>query len=458
MEAADGRVPKQGRSRRGRTAGGMVRLAVGAACLVSTVLAVPPAGGRAQEQKSPAHAAVIQRQVNEVLADFVVVDRHGVFVRGLRPGDLRVFDNGVRQRIASLRLVTHSIQLGTQNWRAIGARPPAAEPPAANLTAIIFGPISNAGLPRARRAAVQLVADAVGPRSFLAVFRRGRGRGLVMLQPFTNDPAALDRAVQAATTGAEVRINYQRQLREYRAMLAAFSGSQKGRPAALAAAMPSWLGAATPVVTNVDVLGAMVSAAQINATASGVQRTRSQMTDLRRLVALLVPFEGRKAVVMFTERLYLRNDLKFIFRALIREANRATVSFYPVDVAGLSIRPELSALTTALGVPAQGVERGVPLEPHVGNAVNASQTVVMGELAASTGGMAVTDTNDPARFMSQIAAESTEHYELAFVPRGFSPARAPARHVVVIRIPGHRHWRVHGRNVYFARFAPKPRR
>lgn len=397
-----------------------------------------------------------------MLADFVVVNRHGVVIRGLKASQLAVFDNGVRQRIESLRFVAHAVHLRPRNWRAIGVQPPAAEPPAANLTALVFDPINNAGLPLARRAAVQFVADDLGAHSYVAVFRRDHR--LTLLQTFTNDPAALDRAIREATGRGVVQTHYQRQYEQLKAMAAAFgSGRQPGGAAApvsattRAAALPYWLGASMPVVTNAYMLGAMLDAAKLNATASGIQRTRSQLGDLRRLVSMLAPFQGRKAVVLFTERLYQRNGLRFIFRALIREANRATVSFYPVDVAGLSIRPDLVGLAAALRGPTYGVERGAPVEPDVGNAGNDSQTVVMGELAAATGGAAVTDTNDPAHFMNGIAAQTAEHYELAFAPRGFAPGKTPVRHRVVIRVLGHQHWRVYGRKVYYARFAATPR-
>jgi VWFA-related protein len=459
----------QGRSRLGRAAG--IQWPRVATCIAVFGLLLPqpaPAQARAPRQApsrpTPARRTpTIRRQANEVLADLVVVNHRGVVIRGLKASQLAVFDNGVRQRIESLRFVAHAVHLRPRNWRAIGVEPPAAEPPAANLTALVFDPINNAGLPLARRAAVQFVADDLGAHSYVAVFRRDHR--LSLLQTFTNDPAALDRAIREATTQAVVQINYQRQYEQLKAMAAAFgSGGQPGGAAApvsattRAAALPSWLGALMPVVTNGDMLVAMLDAAKINATASGIQRTRSQLGDLRRLVAMLAPFQGRKAVVLFTERLYQRNGLRFIFRALIREANRATVSFYPVDVAGLSIRPDLAGLAAALRGPTYGVERGAPVEPDVGNAGNDSQTVVMGELAAATGGMAVTDTNDPAHFMNGIAAQTAEHYELAFAPRGFAPGKTPVRHRVVIRIPRHKHWRIYGRKVYYARFADAPRR
>lgn len=430
-------------------------------CLAALGFVLPlssAARARGGRQNAPRHAATIRRRVNEVLADFVVVNRQGAVVRGLKPDEIEVFDNGVRQRVESLRFVTRSVRLRPQNWRAIGLKAPAVEPPSANLTAVVFDPIDNQGEPAARRAAVQLVADELGPGVYMAVFRRGRR--LVLLQPFTNDPAALDRAIRRATSRAAVRINYQREIEEYRAMLAAFSGGGRGgrrvAATAKAATLPYWLGASVPVVTNIFALGAMVNAARVNEIASGMQRVRRQMADLRRLVALLAPFDGRKSVVLFTQRLYMRNGLEFIFRALIREANRATVSFYPVDTGGLSTRPDLAALATALRGPTYGVERGAPVEPDAASAVDDSQAVILGELAAATGGMAVTDTNDPSRFMAHIAAQSASHYEVAFMPRGFVSGKVLARHVVVIRMLGHQHWRVDGRKVYYARFGSAP--
>ena len=436
------------------------RLCASACIYVAALGLAFPAPGLGQARGAPPvatkRATMIRRKVSEVLADFVVVNRGGQVVLGLKPQEINVFDNGIRQRIESLRFVAHSVRLRARNWQAIGARAPKAQPPAANLTAIVFDPIDNAGEPLARRAAVQLVADDLAANNYLAVFRRNHQ--LTLLQPFTNNPAALDRAISEAATRATVQIHYQRQVDEYRAMLAAFSGVGRGGPpisaTTRAAGLPNWLGASMPVVANISMLGAMQSAAEVSAKAAGIWRTRSEMADLRRLVKMLAPYQGRKSVVIFTERLYVRNGLRFIFRALIQDANRATVSFYPVDVAGLSIRPDLSALAAALRGPTYGVERGAPAEPDVRDAVSGSQTVLLSELAASTGGAAVTDTNDPAHFMNRIAEQSTEHYELAFTPRrGVAPGRAPVRHVVVIRIPRHQHWRVYGRKVYYARFA-----
>ncbi len=267
----------------------------------------------AAQAKAPRHAPsgqtpTIRRQANEVLADFVAVNRRGVVIRGLKASQIEVFDNGVRQRIESLRFVANSLHLLPRNWRAIGIPAPAEEPPAANLTALVFDPINNAGLPLARRAAVQFVADDLGPNDYLAVFRRDHR--LTLLQSFTNDPAALDRAIREATTHAVVQINYQRQVVQLRAMLAAFgSGGKRGTAAepvsatTRAAALPSWLGASMPIVTNLYMLSAMVGAAEFNATATGIQRTRSQMADLRWIVRMLAPFHGRKAVVLFSERL-----------------------------------------------------------------------------------------------------------------------------------------------------------
>lgn len=436
------------------------RRAVAAALTLALGL---PALGQAARSRPPIPAPstipTFRRSANQVLADFVVLDRRGRLVRGLTPAQLEVTDNGLRQQVESLRLVTRSARLGPLNWRAVGLLPPAAEPSGANLAVLVFDPLAPAAAPLARGAARQFVREYSGPGNYLAIFVRRRS--LVLLQPFTAQAKALDAAIREATGRGTIQVDYQRQYQRYRALAAAFSArrGQHASATARAVAMPSWLGSAFPVITNTDLLAALLRRLRFDAQAEDTFRARDQLAALRSLVAFLAPYKGRKTVVLFTQRLYLRNGLKFILRALIREANQAHVTFDPVDPSGLSVRPDLAALATALRGPTYLVERQGPVVPQVGNAVNSSQTVLLGELASATGGSAVTDTNDPAGFMGAIAAASMAHYELAFIPRGFAPGAAPARHVVAIRIPRQRHWRVLARKTYYARFSrPRPER
>lgn len=432
-----------------------------AAALAAPALGQATGPGRALPAAARNPTATIRRTTNEVLADFVVVDHRGRLVPDLTPAEIEVTDNGVRQRIENLRLIEGSVTLRPRNWRAAGLRPPAKEPPPANLTVLVFDPLAPAAIRLARSAAIEFVKEDSAPGNYLAVFVRRRR--LVLLQPFTEDGKALDGAIQRATGRGTIEINYEREYEEYRALAAGFpSGASDGGrgPASattMADAAPYWLGAEFPAVTNARMLGAMLGELRLDARAEGTLHARGQLAALRNLVALLAPFHGRKTVVLFTQRLYLRNSLRFILRALIREANQAQVTFDPVDVSGLGVRPDLAALAAALRGPTYLVERQGVVTPHVGNAVNSSQTVLLGELASATGGLAVTDTNDPARFMRGIAAASAEHYELAFTPRGFAVGAAPTRHVVVIRILHHRQWRVLGRKTYYAHFSvPAP--
>ena len=51
---------------------------------------------------------VIRSSVREVLLDVVVRDAHGRLVNNLKPGDVTVYEDGVRQDVRSFRLVAGS--------------------------------------------------------------------------------------------------------------------------------------------------------------------------------------------------------------------------------------------------------------------------------------------------------------------------------------------------------------
>src|SRR5580698_422517 len=71
--------------------------------LVSLLL--PATLVRAQETTPADPGLTIRQSVQEVLLDVSVRDAHGRIVKNLKPGDLQVFEDGVRQDVKSFKLV-----------------------------------------------------------------------------------------------------------------------------------------------------------------------------------------------------------------------------------------------------------------------------------------------------------------------------------------------------------------
>jgi hypothetical protein len=65
---------------------------------------------------------------HEVLLDMVVRDKHEKLVRDLKPEDVEVYENGVRQQIKSFRLISGKDQLVYEQQQASGKGPSTSSP------------------------------------------------------------------------------------------------------------------------------------------------------------------------------------------------------------------------------------------------------------------------------------------------------------------------------------------
>jgi len=93
------------------------------------------------------------------------------------------------------------------------------------------------------------------------------------------------------------------------------------------------------------------------------------------------------------------SDHDFQFRELLQRANRANVSFYPIDARGLVV----------FDTP---IEWGVP--PSVDNANMRDRFEHLRTMASQTDGEAVLDTNDVSRGMQKIFADVGSYYLLSY--------------------------------------------
>src|SRR5579871_1799147 len=60
----------------------------------------------AQQAPPPDQTPTIRHTVQEVLLQVVVHDSHGRIVKNLKPDEIEVYENGVRQQIRSFRLIS----------------------------------------------------------------------------------------------------------------------------------------------------------------------------------------------------------------------------------------------------------------------------------------------------------------------------------------------------------------
>jgi VWFA-related protein len=157
------------------------------------------------------------------------------------------------------------------------------------------------------------------------------------------------------------------------------------------------------------------------------QRGYSTANALMAVVSSMRNVPGRKAIVFFSEGLSIPPDVTERFIAVVAAANRANVSIYSVDAAGLrtestskdtyteqmaAARRTLSRNPTVdqTGEPMMaGLERNennLRLDPHSG----------LGMLADQTGGLLVSNTNDFKKGFARVDSDLRNYYMLSYVP------------------------------------------
>jgi hypothetical protein len=135
---------------------------------------------------------------------------------------------------------------------------------------------------------------------------------------------------------------------------------------------------------------------------------------------------GRKTVVFFAEGLAIPDAALPHFRNVVTTANRANVSIYTVDSAGLRVHSQdgataremtaMAALGTTLSPDGSNLSSLAMLERNE-DVLRKDPRTALALLAGQTGGFLIENTNDLAGAFRRIDADRRFHYLLTYVPR-----------------------------------------
>jgi VWFA-related protein len=351
----------------------------------------------------------------KVVLDVVVRDKKGRPVPDVRADEIEVSEEGVRQTI--------------EGFKRVETLPPAAEvgaparPEAArqlSLVTLVFDQLGETGRRQAQRAAEALLEKGLRANTYVAVFRVDQR--LAMMQAFTNDLAKLKEAISRSTSGTFVGVTDEKAALEQ-------ALAELGRTEGLASA-------SGPGVASQG--GGFAARAQAQALAnmlrmaSELQRQQMGTTSLYPLMALVKgqqTLAGRKTLVYLTERLEVPPSLDAVFRSVISEANRANVSVYTIDARGLATEQEMAGARAAVeeaGRISQAAQRDqysgsvskdeVKVSETAESSLRASVEGVLRDLAESTGGFAIGNTNNFKPGAERIAADIAGYYQLSYTP------------------------------------------
>ena len=163
-----------------------------------------------------------------------------------------------------------------------------------------------------------------------------------------------------------------------------------------------------------------------------LEREQQGHATLNSLIAVATAMNrlpGRKAIIFFSEGLSLPTAVDGQFRSLVSTANRANVSIYPIDAAGLrgesataetrrqintrsaGLEQKKDSVNSASGQPlTRELERNEDLlrfNPHSG----------LGQLANQTGGFLISETNDLNNGLRRIDEDLRGYYLLRYSPK-----------------------------------------
>ncbi|MGO9255059.1 MAG: VWA domain-containing protein [Bryobacteraceae bacterium] len=418
--------------------------------------AAPPATPQQQAQPT------VKTNVDEVLLDMVVRDKKGKPVTDLKPEDLTVTDNGAKQTILSFRLVQ-----GSEAISASGATMQLDPLRQIRLVTLAFEPFAAPDQRKlARTAALDLVKGDQGTNVFYSVVVIDTR--LLVLQQFTKDHDALTKAIERATEG----VSAPRLTSESDAIMAELKRNLNGQTVNGADQDVNLLTAATQTATAPLPAGGSAGAAALQAALASVMLdmlrmdqaaismgTRLSISALKSLVDGLRQMPGRKSVMYFTSGMYLTPELDTPFRNLMATANRNNVTFYSVDCRGVMTGAQNAGAMRQLNAGAAASD-ATTLKTS-GGATKAEMTaadtyevagrsnldLALRDLAESTGGFLIGDSNDLRQPLHKVNEEISSYYELSYNP-GIQNFDASFRKLAVSS--SRKDLVIHARTGYFA--------
>jgi VWFA-related protein len=395
----------------------------------------------AQQQQPAKVVGTVKTGVTAVLVDVVVRDKRGQPVHDLPQSDFEILEDGVPQAISSFTPIFESATAAIPVPAAAqpAAAPPTAAPASAKspsapgdplgppVTALVFDRLTPEGRQLAITAAKSyLGTDAKEAPHYIGVF--GIDLGLKPYASFTRDADTLRKALDQVEKRASASFGIDRDK-----MALARREADSTASSADAA-----VGGAGGAGGNTQGIGSAPGAAQI---AQMQQRMLTEFDVLERdqqgytftnglfaIVNTLRGMKGRKSIVLFSEGVAIPPAVQRLFLGVIDAANRANVSIYTMDAAGLRTESEQAKIRDqvnqagAAGLGRRSVAFGkadAPLskeleknedvlrqDPHTG----------LGELAEGTGGQLFENTNNLRQGFERIESDLRNYYLLGYTP------------------------------------------
>ena len=395
-----------------------------AAVFAAAIAAVP------QAQQPQRATGTLQGGVSAVLVDVVIRDRKGEPVRDLRASEVQLLEDGVPQTIASFTPVLEAGTAAAPPAPTSGDVAPAASvatAPAVSdarppVTALVFDRLT----PEARRLAVAAAQKYVGAQpeapGYIGIF--GVDLSLMPVAPFTRNV----RVLKAALDGLATRATSTSNSAEARAKATSLEQAASASAQSTAAAEGSAGASGSSVGTGAG--GAMLAQMQANMIRGfdALERDQAGYSTTNGLFAIIEGMRrlpGRKSIILFSEGIALPPAVQRLFISVTDAANRANVSIYTMDAAGLRAESEQAKIRDQVnkagagggGILAGGKTGGGALTQSLENneeVLRQDPRNSLSGLARDTGGVAFDNTNDLRQGFERVESDLRNYYLLGY--------------------------------------------
>jgi VWFA-related protein len=409
---------------------------IGAAVLVA--LLALGAAIAAQPPQRPPQPGSYSAGVTAILVDVVVRDKRGRPVVDLTADDFEIQEDQVAQRLGSFSVVERGGGIGVKVGRRVSGPPAAAPgsspteaaalPPAADqpTVALVFDALRPEPLALAQKAALAYLPMSGGSEGRIGVF--ASEPGLRVLQSYTGDTSLVRKAVSrltpAGTAKQEVEAERRQALNERLNTLDALGIGRDSLAFSAEGGNPT----ASQALVEQQMTELEMRMLRTFESLDRDHRGFGSADALLSVIQSLAVMPGRKTLVYLSEGLPASPAMQARLDGVVSVANRANVSVYTIDAAGLRTESVLSETRREMDAAAQErlrqnsvsrdpsngplmrlVERTedlIRLDPHGG----------LARLAEDTGGFLIRDTNDLGSAFRRIDEDNRFHYLLTYTP------------------------------------------
>ncbi|MDE3110026.1 MAG: VWA domain-containing protein, partial [Acidobacteriota bacterium] len=358
--------------------------------------AAPTAQSGIPAQTPHLSSGVLRAQSQIVRIDVEVTDSKGRPVIGLRPDEFTITDNGKIEKISAFsyadieRMETAGPESSQPIVVAVDNAGPNVRPAEQEAISnqihdrrliVLFFDLSTMAtddILRAHRAADKFVTQQMTAADLVAVVTFGTRLSIVM--NFTNDRAALDKAIGAIVPGAPSQLANP-----------LYAPAQNG---------------------EYDVQQDTGAAYTADETEFNVFNTDQKLEAIENLAEVLAGIPGRKALVEFTGGItQTGEDNRAELRAATDAANRADVSIYSIDARGLfATAPGGDATATA--ATGNSMFSGAAVFHQTEQRQDSRDTLAT--LSTDTGGRAFFDLGDLSDAFPKIERENSGYYLVGY--------------------------------------------